>query len=375
MSNNISIDAHNLISTDKAIKVLSTIVKAQMNGLSPNTPIILHGAPGIGKSTIVSSIAKELNIGFVDIRLSMLERVDLCGLPSVENGQTKWNIPSIWPTDKDSAGIIFLDEITSCSPDLQCAAYSVLCERRIPNTDYTIPEKWTIIAAGNRATDKAIVKTMSSALANRFMHLDLEANAEDWTVWAVTHNIHPSVTGYVRYRPSNLFKMDGQNLESGWPSPRSWEKVSKNIPLFNDDEDVLRKVVYGLVGPGVGLEFMQFFKTANKFDNVLEMLRNPEVTPKLPTKNDERYAFISAVNYLLWAGGNEEEDKVRVEGFLRIAQVTPPDFCAAMTKAALEGNSRVSKLKACSYITKAKGFKEFSKKYNSMFGSQNFSLD
>ena len=372
---NVSIDAHNLINTSDAIDIIKTVVNAQRNGVNPNTPIILHGAPGIGKSTIVKQVADELGIGFVDIRLSMLERVDLCGLPSVENNTTKWNIPAIWPRDEKSAGIIFLDEITSCSPDLQCASYSILCERRIPNTDYVVPSKWTIVAAGNRAVDKAIVKTMSSALANRFMHLDLEANFEDWISWAIGHDVCPSVTGYVRYRPINLFKMDGQNLEAGWPSPRAWEKVSNMVALFGSNEEVLCKCVYGLIGTSVGLEFMQFHKTAKKFDDVLDLLVNPKSKIAIPEKNDEKYAFISAVNYLLWAGKNAEDDKLRAAGFLRIAENLTPDFCMAMVRGALEGNKRVSKLQACQVLMKTPGFKEFSKKYVTKYDTANYSLD
>ena len=371
---NVSIDAHNLINTSDAIDIIKTVVNAQRNGVNPNTPIILHGAPGIGKSTIVKQVADELGIGFVDIRLSMLERVDLCGLPSVENNTTKWNIPAIWPRDEESAGIIYLDEITSCSPDLQCASYSILCERRIPNTDYVVPSKWTIVAAGNRAVDKAIVKTMSSALANRFMHLDLEANFEDWISWAISHDMCPSVTGYVRYRPTNLFKMSGQNLEAGWPSPRAWEKVSNMVALFSDKEEVLRKCVYGLIGTSVGLEFMQFHKTARNFDNVVEMLINPKKKVVIPEKTDEKYAFISAVNYLLWAGKNEQDDKTRAAGFIRIAEHLPPDFCMAMVRGAIEGNKRVTRLNACAILMSAPGFKEFSKKYVTKYDVSNYDL-
>ena len=220
---NTTIDQNNLVSTNDAINIIKTVIKAQI--AHPETAhnfgaIILKGAPGVGKSTIVKTIANDLKIGFIDVRLAMMERCDLAGLPSVENGVTKWNIPAFWP--HDGAGILFFDEITAAPSDAQVAAYQLILDRALTSAAYELPPGWVIVAAGNRKQDKAVAKTMSSALANRFTHLTIEVNAEEWGEWAVAHDIHPSVTGYIRYRPANLFVMENQNLEAGWPSPRSW---------------------------------------------------------------------------------------------------------------------------------------------------------
>jgi len=44
-------------------------------------PVFLWGPPGIGKSSIVAQIAKEKDIGFIDLRLSLLDPTDLRGIP------------------------------------------------------------------------------------------------------------------------------------------------------------------------------------------------------------------------------------------------------------------------------------------------------
>ena len=51
-------------------------------------PVMIWGAPGIGKSTIVATIAKEEEIQVVDLRLSQLAPSDLRGLP-VPDKETK----------------------------------------------------------------------------------------------------------------------------------------------------------------------------------------------------------------------------------------------------------------------------------------------
>lgn len=371
------IDLHNVTSSDEAINIIETSVKTLLDNpdLAHSLPaIMLRGAPGVGKSTIVKEIADRLDIGFIDVRLAQLERVDFCGLPSVNDHVTEWNVPAFWPRDKKSKGIILLDEITSAPSDLQVAAYQLVLDRKISNSNYELPNGWYIIAAGNRVTDRAVVKTMSSALANRFMHFELEPNAEDWRCWAVAHDIHPSVTGFITFRPALLHKMDNQNLEQGWPSPRSWEKVSNVLAIFGDNEDVLRKVVYGLIGPNVGVEFIEFHRTAKNFDNVLEMLTNPKAKIVIPTKSDEKCAFAAALVYLLWNGKNEADHKKRVSGMYRILDELTQDFVAMICKQAMLGNTKVSRLQAIQLIMSDKAYPDFAKKHAKAFGER-LSLD
>jgi len=364
--NKLAIDNHNIINSDEAINVIETSAKALKTNpsLAFTIPSILfRGAPGVGKSSIVRAVAEKLNIGFVDVRLAQMERVDVCGLPSVHDGITEWNVPAFWPRDPKSAGIIFFDEITSAPADVQVAAYSIILDRRIPNSNYRLPDSWLIVAAGNRAEDRAVVKTMSSALANRFVHFEIEADAENWNKWAVQHDIAPSVTGFISYRPQYLFSMDKQNLEQGWPSPRSWERVSNMIGLFDDNSELLQKVVFGLIGPAVGVEFLAFHKINKQFDNVLDVLTNPKVAVKIPTRSDEKYAYVSAVIYHLWNGANVKEHNIRVDGFYRIAKELTNDFCTMLVKAAMCGNSKVKAVDAVKMIMSNKHYKDIAAKF------------
>lgn len=370
---NNTIKTTNIVSSEEVINIIETSVKTLIASpsMSHTLPsILLRGAPGVGKSTIVKEIADKLGIGFVDVRLAQMERVDVCGLPVVEDNVTNWNVPAFWPRDPKSKGIVFFDEITSAPADVQVAAYSIILDRRIPNSNYKLPDGWYIIAAGNRKEDKAVAKSMSSALANRFMHFDVEANVEDWSSWAVKHDMHPSVTGYIRYRPANLFKMEGQDLEHGWPSPRSWERVSSVIPLFNGNEDVLRKVVYGLIGPAVGTEFMEFHRINARFDDVLKMMTDPDAEVKIPEKADQKYALCSAISYLIWNGKNEDEEKIRIDGMYRIVMKMSADFATLLVKTCLCGNSKVDALDAAVKLSEHPGYVKFAEKFGTSFAKK-----
>lgn len=359
-----AIDAHNVITIDQAESLIEKSVQAIMTDPSMSRalpPIMLRGAPGCGKSAVIRGVAERLGIGFIDIRLAEMEPVDLRGLPVPDHDKksVQWYVTADLPRDPDSKGIILFDELTSAPKDLQVAAYELILDRRLGNL-YKIPDGWYVCAAGNRTKDKAVACAMSSALANRMMHFDIEADAEQWGAWAISRGLHPSVTGFIAYRPACLLKMD-QNLEAGWPSPRSWERVSNVLKIF--DGDLLKKAVCGLVGPAVGTEFMAFHKLNRNFDSVLKMLTDPKAEVVVPDKADEKYAMVSAISYLLWNGRDEADEARRIDGMFRVCMKLPADFAALLVKNATVGSPKMPRVKAVLKIAKAKGYAEYKAKY------------
>lgn len=230
------LDVHNRVSSDKLKIMIRNRVKAIINeepGAEYLRPLFVWGAPGIGKSSIIKSVAKELGVPLIDIRLSQREPVDIRGLPvpDNENKCVKWYVTGDLPRGEDTKGIILFDELSAASRDLQVAAYQLILDRCLGD-DYKVPKKWAIIAAGNRTQDRAVSTTISSALANRFIHVEMESCVEDWIPWAQAENIHPSVIGFVQWRSEFLHKMEKETLDRGWPSPRSWEAVSQSLNLW-----------------------------------------------------------------------------------------------------------------------------------------------
>jgi len=71
--------------------------------------VMVWGAPGIGKSSIVAQTTQHHGLEIIDLRLSQLAPTDLRGLPVAENGVAKWFPPEFLPTS--GKGILFLDEI------------------------------------------------------------------------------------------------------------------------------------------------------------------------------------------------------------------------------------------------------------------------
>lgn len=364
----VTIDTHNKMDIESLEKLIKTNAKTLIDHpeLAMEIPALLvHSSPGLGKSSLVKQITEELGIGFRDVRLCELESVDIKGLPSVnsEDGTMKFNTPDFWPTEKDEpAGILFLDELTNAPRDVQNSCYELILDRKI-GTEYKLPNSWSIVACGNLTTDRSGVVTMSSALSNRFLHVELQADTEAWCKWAQVNNINPSIIGFIRWRPEMLFRMEGENLERGWPSPRSWARVSRMIDIYGSgDESLLRKIVFGLIGNRAGIEFMEFYKINSNFNDVLKMMLNPD-TIEIPEKLDRKWAMCSSVSYLLWRGKDDVDQKKRLDGFFEICMKLTSDFASMLMMSAMYGIDKSKGAQYCSILYKHPKYKAFSEKH------------
>ncbi|MBQ6245358.1 MAG: hypothetical protein IJK04_00720 [Kiritimatiellae bacterium] len=321
------------------------------------------GAPGLGKSTILRDAAHQAGIGFIDVRLAQREPVDIRGLPVPGPDGVKWLVSSDWPRDPQSRGIILFDEITAADRSLQVAAYEFILDRRLGEL-YRVPDGWYICAAGNRTGDRAVATTMSSALANRFLHVELGEDAESWAAWALRHAILPSVVGFIRFRPGLLFNQEGENLERGWPTPRAWERVSRMLEVMAaEDEELVRHMVYGLVGNRAGVEFMEFRKMSATMDDVLAMMRDPSAEIKIPQKADMKYALCSAAAYHVWRGEDAQDAALRLDGFYRLCIALSSDFASMLMMDAMTGTGLISDEEACNRLFAHKSYKEWSEKH------------
>ena len=237
-----------------------------------NRPVFLWGAPGIGKSDIVKQIADETDREVVDVRLSLWEPTDIKGIPyynSNENTMT-WAPPAELPTDPNSTAILFLDELNSAAPATQAAAFQLVLNRRVGT--YVLPKGVSIVAAGNRETDKGVTYRMPSPLANRFVHVELKSDYEDWLEWAVGNKLHEQVVGYIGFAKNDLYDFDPKSSSRAFATPRSWSFVSELLTDDDLDEGTLTDLVAGAVGEGLAVKFMAHRKVAKQMPKPEDIL-------------------------------------------------------------------------------------------------------
>jgi hypothetical protein len=212
------------VSPNEAKSALTHCIKLQR-------PIMMWGAPGIGKSDIVKQIAGSEGREVIDIRLPLWEPTDIKGIPyyNAKENNMVWASPAELPTDPKSNAIVFLDELNSAAPAVQAAAYQLILNRR---------EK---------------------------------ENFEDWLQWATDQHIHADVVGYCTFAKQDLYDFDPRGSSRSFATPRSWSFVSQ---LLSDDlpESTLTDLVAGCVGEGLAVKFMNHRKISGQLPNPSDIL-------------------------------------------------------------------------------------------------------
>ena len=169
--------------------------------------------------------------------------------------------------------------------------YQLILDRKLG--DYSLPENFVIISAGNRLEDKANVFDLPTPLANRFTHIELSIpTVEDWTTWALKNKIDSRILAFLNFKPSRLFSFDGKIKEKAFATPRTWAFCSKLIDGL-DDEEMLSITVASAVGEAISIEFMAFLKLQRKID-IEEILKNPESVKNI-TEIDLKYSLLSTI--------------------------------------------------------------------------------
>ena len=236
-------------------------------------PVFLWGPPGIGKSDIVGQIGRDTEREVIDVRLALWEPTDIKGILyySANDNAMVWAPPIELPTDPKSQAILFLDELNSAPPAVQAAAYQLILNRRVGS--YVLPEGVDIVAAGNRDGDKGVTYRMPAPLANRFVHLEMKVDYEDWEEWAVNNDVHPEVIGYVGYAKQDLYDYDPKSPSKSFATPRSWSFVSDMLDDDEIDSETLTNLVSGAIGDGLAVKFMAHRKIASRLpkpDDILD---------------------------------------------------------------------------------------------------------
>ncbi len=274
-----------------------------------HTPVMLWGAPGIGKSQIIFQVAESHNVPLIDIRLSQMEPSDLRGIPFKNGKLVDWSIPSLLPDEKrhGKKGILFLDEITSAPPTVSAAAYQLILDRRLG--DYVVPDGWVIFAAGNRQGDRGVTYSMPAPLANRFSHFELDVNLDDWVAWAYKNNIDERIIGFLRYRPEHLFEFDAAHNPIAFPSPRTWEFAHRALQKFESDLSIFRQAASGCVGEVAGVEVATFIEHLSDLPDLDAIVKGEQVS--IPKEIDLQYAICAAlVGRAISVKGSDSSDKV-----------------------------------------------------------------
>jgi hypothetical protein len=294
--------------------------------ISADLATFLWGPPGVGKSSLIEQLAAEQGVKVIDFRCSTRDPVALMGLPDIAGDTARWKVPDEFPQVKRDGekGFLFLDELNVAAPSMQAAAFGLVLDRRVG--EYRMPPGWRVIAAGNRQADKAAAQRMPSALANRFAHIDVDADVDTVVNHFIDLDVDPLLLAFLRFRPALLHNMEGASDLRAFPTPRSWERAAKVIKA---PDSMRGEAIRGIVGDAASAEFEGFVRVYQQLPSLDLVLANTNSAP-VPTEPAAKFAiaaglarkvdaksFENGMNYMKRISGREFEIMFTVDAVRR----------------------------------------------------------
>jgi hypothetical protein len=280
-------------------------------------PYFIYGAPGIGKTQIVAKICDDLGLDLLNCDGLSAEPVDFAGVPKVIDieepsaanrlgvGVTRSNVNAdILPYDngpKGRGGILFIDEFNRMPVEVQ-KIFLLLAQQRRLGVNYQIPNRWYIVAAGNRWKDdpKGGIVKMGSALQDRFEIINLVTNPEGLrkyveTTPGLSDVFLPELLDFLEFDSAWFHMNDPSSEKLKYPTPRAWEDASRAVRRVIDEytekgitevpHDVLLREFQKNVGVEAGRMFLDFYKVAKEIP--VKQLTLPFTDPdKAPLPTD-----------------------------------------------------------------------------------------
>jgi nucleoside-triphosphatase THEP1 len=372
------------LNVDELKSFMKHIVKnnqfIQNQGKVPVT-VNISGDAGLGKTSSILQLGKELNLNVVKLNLSQLEELgDLIGFPIKEfqvknsEGKTLWiteqeietasakgyrvvgkrmsHAAPEWIEGKGEGGILILDDFTRADHRFMQAVMEI-CDRQ-EYISWKLPKNWHVVLTTNPDNGDYNVTSLDVAQQTRFISVDLKFDEKVWARWAEEVEIDNRCINFMLMNPELVTqKVNPRSITTFFNSISSIEKFEEELPLIQ------------MIGEGsVGYDFSSMFTMFinNKLDKILspeDILTKDEVYVMGSLKNligedDDFRADLSSViatrviNYCLTQATTKSISQDVIDRLTKLttdAKVFTDDLKYYVIKELLNGNKpKFSKL-------------------------------
>lgn len=296
-------------------------------------PVLIKGAPGIGKSDIVTQIAKATKMRLIITHPVVSEPIDYKGLPGIVNGKAEFlpfgDLRKLITTKVPT--VCFMDDVGQAPACVQAALMQLVLNRAINGK--RISDHVTFVAATNRRQDRAGVTGMLEPVKGRFIVLELEANADDWIDWALQNGQPPETIGFAHFRPGLFGTFKPTNDITNSFTPRTFATAGRSIKLGIDHLEALA----GSIGQGAAAELVGFIKVYKQLPSLSAIIMEPDKAP-IPKEPAALYAVCS--------GLVEKANKDNIDRILRYANRLTGDFSVMLVRDCIRTQPEIQHNKA-----------------------------
>ena len=249
-------------------------------------PVLLIGAPGIGKTAIMEQAARECNIGLVAYTMTHHTRQSAMGLPFIskktyggeEKSVTEYTMSEIIAAVYDrmestglKEGILFIDEINCVSETLAPVMLQFLQGKSFGNAK--VPAGWIIVAAGNPAEYNRSVREFDVVTLDRVKMINVEPDYDVWREYARMQGIHGAIVSYLDARRDNFYKIETTVDGKHFVTARGWEDLSCLLYAYERLGISVDKEIVGeyICDPATATDFANYLELYSVYEKTYNM--------------------------------------------------------------------------------------------------------
>lgn len=274
------------------------------------TPHVV-GAPGIGKSAMLGSLAGEMGLTLEILVGSTVGDDDIPGTPYVSPRSGLLEQAHRGPLRAAIEGpvLLALDEWTTVSETAQATSLALILDRRAG--DKALHPGTRVVVLSNAPEHAPGAMRFSAATANRLNTVEMQPSTDEIASWfTAQENAYLSEFGvFLRHDPTLVELEPGpQDLECGrtWASPRGCERAVRSFGAFADATkmglaegaktgSVAMALVAGSMGAGAAGRYFAAREQRRHLPPLADILRDPTIGGKLPKEPGPQLAAVSVI--------------------------------------------------------------------------------
>lgn len=270
-------------------------VATQILRKSPTAVPFFKGKPGMGKSDACVQIGRNLDIPedrILIVHVNNHDVVDFTGVPSVTDGQTRFNPTEMFYKFREGtgAGLIVLEELPQSSTHHQTWAAGFLLERTTPS--FKLDKDVRFLVTGNRVEDRAGAKQLLTHLSNRMYEFEMETSLDDWCEWAMDNGVDSRGIAFLRLRPQLLNDFDANRSVN--PTQRAWTQLFLEVPQDLPTNHYMMACT-AKVGEGAAAEWCAARDLMDKMPSIDSIRLAPDKV-EIPTEPAVMFAVATAMS-------------------------------------------------------------------------------
>jgi hypothetical protein len=259
---------------------------------NPETRFLLEGEPGIGKSSLLKSIAEGLGYEYAYIDVPNMDLGDIA-MPVIDHDSktTRYYPNARFRVHEGKPLVIMLDEFTKGADPVKNMLHPMLEKANPRLGDISLSSDTIVFLTGNLSTD-GVGDSLKAHSRNRIVPVRIQKPAaEQWIEWGINKGIEAEVLAWVNQYPhvlasytdaaqgDNPYIYNPRKPQTAFVSPRSLETASNIVRTRKEnDPDTVIAALTGAIGESGARDMQAYIEFADQLPTWEATIKDPKNT-------------------------------------------------------------------------------------------------